>query len=113
MLDAKPVASTWGSEDFDDKAQSAWGFSTSDIYIDVNNEVSTINNKGYQRYCIKTMTDKFIQNDCFSYVTQNFIALNNTYLSITRWRKEEGGCWQDVTTVYFSCSSFGADVWYK
>jgi hypothetical protein len=54
MLDAKPVASTWGSEDFDDKAQSAWGFSLADIYIDSNNVVSTINDKSYSKYCYET-----------------------------------------------------------
>ncbi len=54
LLDAKPVASTWGAEDFDDKAQSAWGFSLTDIYIDSNNVIGTITSKGYSKYCYET-----------------------------------------------------------
>ena len=52
LLDGKPVNAKFGDENFDDLATSAWGvFDTNTVYVDNTLSVSTINSKGYQKYC--------------------------------------------------------------
>ena len=55
LLDAKPVNAKFGDENFDDLATSAWGgVDANTVYVDNTLSVSTINSKGYQKYCKKS-----------------------------------------------------------
>lgn len=55
LLDGLPVDSIFGNEDFDDKVFSTWGsFNIDTIYIDNNNQASTINQLGFNKYCKET-----------------------------------------------------------
>jgi hypothetical protein len=136
-LDAKPVASTWGSQDFDDKAESAWGFSLTDIYIDSNNVVSTISSKGYSKYCYETLpaTDLRYMSSCttkyyVSCTTSSLWLINSSTKTYVK-KGANGRCYNSVraygddancdgsgidlwtSDITSSCSATGSDVWYK
>jgi hypothetical protein len=119
-LDAKPVSSTWGSQDFDDKAQSAWGFSLTDVYIDSNHVVGTVNSKGYKQYCYMQIPTPWRSTCDGLTMTTNGYALYGWYINGTIfnsfWLYAYSGCraeYYPYGTKTSSCGLTGSNVWYK
>jgi hypothetical protein len=113
-----PIAATWGDETFDDKAVASYGsFSTTTLYRDSADVVGSINTKGLQKYCSEIFVLDFsglyvYNSNCTNYNNPSFWGLQGTS-ELKRFDHRTDSCETTLRPISFSCSLFGADVWYK
>ena len=96
--------------ELDDTIFSTYGnFSIYTIYVDKNHTASSINNRGYRKYCYEVVKSENYE-ECGTNVVYNWILENSSYTINYSYNID---CMRKNMIKTASCNDYGSFTWYK